>query len=83
MDPRLDKLDEKLDKLLEIQQEMQIDIATHIKRTEIAEQNIEKLAEAMQPVQRHVALIQGVGQLIAWGLGIIAAIATTYAAFRQ
>lgn len=39
----------------------------HIKRTALAEQNIDKIMIAIQPIQKHVAFVQGA----IWMLGIV------------
>jgi tetrahydromethanopterin S-methyltransferase subunit G len=81
MDKRLDKIEEKLDKIVEIQTNIQVDVAEHIRRTAIAENNIDKLSEALQPINKHVTMVQTVITVTTWTLGIAATIATTYAAF--
>jgi chromosome segregation ATPase len=82
MDSRLDRIEEKLDKIVETQTHIQVDVAEHIRRTQIAEDNIEKLSEALQPIRHHVTMVQTVITVTTWTLGIAAAIATTYAAFK-
>lgn len=82
MDSRLDRIEEKLDRIVEVQGQIQMDVAEHIRRTAIAENNIEKLSEALQPVRTHVTMVQTVITVTTWVLGIAAAIATTYAAFK-
>lgn len=82
MDGRLDRIEEKLDRIVEVQTQIQVDVAEHIRRTEIAENNIEKLSEALQPVRVHVTMVQTIITALAWTIGIIAAIATTYAALK-
>lgn len=82
MDSRLDRIEEKLDRIVEVQGQIQVDVAEHIRRTQIAEDNIEKLSEALQPVTTHVTMVQTVITITTWTLGIAAAIATTYAAFK-
>jgi len=82
MDSRLDRIEEKLDKIADIQTQIQVDVAEHIRRTEIAETNIEKLSEALQPVRTHVTMVQTIITAIAWTLGIVATIATVYSAIK-
>lgn len=82
IDERLDRIENKLDKLSDIQGQIQIDVAEHIRRTAIAEENIEKLSEALQPVRTHVTMVETVITTTAWVVGIIAAIATVYSAFK-
>lgn len=73
----LEKLDDKLDKVVVIQAEMQRDIAHHIRRTDVAEKRLEILHTDMEPIKRHVAKVHGV--LAALGgislvIGIVAGI---------
>lgn len=82
IDERLDRIENKLDKLSDIQGQIQVDVAEHIRRTAIAEENIEKLSEALQPVRTHVTMVETVITTTAWVVGIIAAIATVYSAFK-
>ncbi len=82
LDERLDRIESKLDKLSDIQTAIQVDVAEHIRRTNIAEENIDKLSEALQPVRAHVMSVQALTTALAWTVGIVAAIATTYAAFK-
>ena len=82
IDERLDRIESKLDKLSDVQVVIQVDVAEHIRRTAIAESNIEKLSEALQPVRKHVTMVETVVIALAWIVGIIGAIATIYGAFR-
>jgi len=82
MDGRLDRIEEKLDKLVEVQTQIQVDVAEHIRRTAIAESNIDKLSEALQPIRTHVITVQTVITASAWVIGIVAAIATVYSAIK-
>jgi len=82
MDSRLDRIEEKLDKLVEVQTQIQVDVAEHIRRTAIAESNIDKLSEALQPIRTHVITVQTVITASAWVIGIVAAIATVYSAIK-
>lgn len=81
MDARLIKIEEKLDKVLEIQTELRMDVAEHIRRTEIAESNIDKLANNIQPIQEHVAFVRGFGKLITVLAAVGAALATIWQSF--
>lgn len=82
MEERLNRLEEKLDRIVESQSSIGANLQEHMRRTAIAEENIEKLAESMAPVQKHVALVQGLGSIVAWLLGIATAVATIYAAMK-
>lgn len=81
MEQRLNRIEEKLDKLVELQSEIRIDVSEHIRRTQIAEENIEKLSNSMQPVQEHVAFIRGLGKLITILLAAGAAVITMWQSF--
>jgi len=76
------RLEDKLDQVISVQADIRADLQEHMRRTELAEEGIEKLSIVLQPIQAHVAFIKGTGNLVAWILGIITAIATTYAALK-
>jgi hypothetical protein len=78
MDSRLDRLDEKLDRVAELQAEMVGSLKEHIRRTEIAEDNIKQIADAIRPIQEHVAFIRGLGKLGTGLLALITAIVTVW-----
>lgn len=76
-------MEEKLDKIAESLTEMRVDIAEirkdlnyHIRRTDLAEQQIEKLANEIKPIQEHVAFIRISGKLLG-ALGGLAAVAAS------
>lgn len=81
MEPRLDKLDAKLDDIIRIQADMQADLKNHIYRTEIAEENIEKLAVQMSPIQAQVAFVGALGKILSLATAI-ATIAGSIALFK-
>lgn len=76
---RLERIEDKIDKITDIQSQMQIDVANHILRTRIAEENIEKLADRIAPIQHHVALVSGAGKLLTVLLSILSVIAAVLA----
>lgn len=78
MDSRLDRLEEKLDRIVDVQSDMRADIREHMRRTEIAETNIENIAETIRPIQEHVAFIRVSSRLLA----LLATLAAVYAAFK-
>lgn len=82
LDERLDRIESKLDKLSDVQVNIQVDVAEHIRRTALAEANIDKITEALQPVRTHVTVVQTVVTATAWVVGIVAAIATVYSAIK-
>ena len=64
MKDQLDKIEEKLDKVEEKLSSIDVtlakqakDLEHHIYRTDLAESNIELLRTEMQPVKKHVALM--------------------------
>jgi hypothetical protein len=82
LDERLDRIEGKLDKLSDIQVNIQVDVAEHIRRTNIAEANIDKLSEALQPIRTHVIAVQTIITAAAWIIGIVATIATIYSSIK-
>ena len=64
MSEQLNKIEEKLDKVEEKLSSIDVtlakqakDLEHHIYRTDLAEQNIELIRQEMQPVKKHVALM--------------------------
>lgn len=79
MEDRLDKIDEKLDRIEDKISNIDItitrqakDIEHHIYRTDLAEQNINLLRTELQPIKKHVALLDAGLKII----GILASIIT-------
>ena len=61
MDERTEMLEKITETLTEIQidiAEIKKDVAYHIKRTDLNEENIERIVESLKPIQAHVALMQ-------------------------
>ncbi len=80
---RLDKLEEKIDlkfdKVIEDvnhikieQSEIKADVKYHIKRTDIAEENIQLVRKELEPIKKHVSMVNGALKLI----GLVGVIAT-------
>jgi predicted nucleic acid-binding Zn-ribbon protein len=79
MKDQLDKIEEKLDKVEEKLSSIDVtlakqakDLEHHIYRTDLAESNIELLRTEMQPVKKHVALMDASLKVI----GAIASVVT-------
>jgi predicted nucleic acid-binding Zn-ribbon protein len=79
MQEQLDKIEEKVDRIEEKISNIDItlakqakDLEHHIYRTDLAESNIELLRSEIQPVKKHVALMDASLKVI----GAIASIAT-------
>lgn len=77
MEERLTRLENKLDKITDVQSQIQANLQEHMRRTLIAESNIDKLAMNMAPVQEHVAFVSVMGKI----LTILAAVGSAVAAF--
>lgn len=60
-----------------IRQEVQL--TEHIRRTDVAEKNIEKIADTIKPIQEHVAMVKGGMKFI----GILGALLAGIAAIWQ
>ena len=66
------KIHDKLDQLLSTQADMNVTLAvqaeqlkTHIKRTELAEENIALIRDELKPVQQHVSSVNTLGKAFA------------------
>lgn len=75
MEERLIRLEDKLDKISELQADIRVNLQDHMRRTEVAETNIENLAKAMSPVQEHVAFIRACGRILTVVVAIASAVA--------
>lgn len=71
MEKRFDKLEEKLDKVLEEVGSINVtlarntsDLEYHIKRTDLAEKHIQSLEAQVIPLKKKEAMIEGVFKLI-------------------
>lgn len=67
----LAKIDARLDDMHEIQIKQEASLSEHIRRTALLE-------EQMEPVRKHVHMVQGVGAF----LGLLALVATILAVFK-
>ncbi len=86
MKEQLDKIEEKLDKVEDKLSSIDVtlvkqakDLEHHIFRTDLAETNIELLRAEMQPVKKHVALMDATLKVI----GAIASVITFVAALYK
>lgn len=71
------RLEAKIDKMVEDISEIKITMAqntasleTHIRRTEIAEEQISTIKDDIKPIKSHVAFVKGA----IWSLGIVGAV---------
>ena len=75
---KLDRIADKIDLIRDDIAEIKVDLATHILRTRIAEENIEILRNELRPVEKHVEQMQGALNLVkilSVVLGVVLAIA--------
>lgn len=56
---RLDKISQDIAEIKTSQKVMERDIAHHIKRTDLAEQNLDLLRQEVKPLKHHVAMWEG------------------------
>lgn len=76
---KLDKIVEKIDMIRDDIAEIKVDLAKHIYRTDIAEENIELLREELRPVEKHVEQMKGALNLVKI-LGVILGVILSIAA---
>lgn len=76
---KLDKIVEKIDMIRDDIAEIKVDLARHIYRTDIAEENIELLREELRPVEKHVEQMKGALNLVKI-LGVILGVILSIAA---
>lgn len=76
---KLDKIVEKIDAIRDDIAEIKVDLAKHIYRTDIAEENIELLREELRPVEKHVEQMRGALNLVKI-LGVILGVILSIAA---
>jgi archaellum component FlaC len=75
---KLDRIADKIDLIRDDIAEIKVDLATHILRTRIAEENIEILRNELRPVEKHVEQMQGALNLVkilSVVLGVVLAVA--------
>jgi hypothetical protein len=78
---QMDRIEERLDRMTELQAEMNGSLREHMRRTEIAESHIDLIVEELKPVQKHVVLVQGIGTIVLALTAVGAAIATIWQTF--
>lgn len=84
-DQKLDNLAADIGEIKQSQLAMQKDIAHHIYRTDLAEQNITLLRGEVEPIKRHVDMVSGALKLIGMvsvGAGLVLAIIQIAQAIR-
>jgi LPS O-antigen subunit length determinant protein (WzzB/FepE family) len=81
LEAKLDKLDERLDAIEKEQIKNNVLLDEHMRRTEIAEQNIEMIRKDMKPLTSHVSMVKGVGKFIALLGTIVGIIGGLFAVF--
>lgn len=71
MDDKLIRIEDRLERHSEILSNINGNLQEHMRRTQIAEENIEKLSNAMAPVQEHVALIRASGKILTAAVAVV------------
>jgi hypothetical protein len=69
---RFDKVDSRLDSIEKVQIKQEANLGEHIRRTELAEENLVILRNDFKPIQKHVIYVEGFLK----GLGILAMVVT-------
>lgn len=64
MEQRLSKIEDRIDSINDKLADIQLNLREHMRRTEIAESNIEGLANTIKPIQEHVALIGAFAKIL-------------------
>jgi hypothetical protein len=77
---KLDKVVEKIDEIRDDIADIKIDLARHILRTDLAEENIKILRNELKPVERHVEHMSGGLKLLSV-LIVIAAVVKLFIEF--
>lgn len=75
IDSKVDKLDMRLDNVDVTLGKQQVELSDHIRRTEIAEQNITLIRSEIKPIQKHVDMIHGALKLLGLVTSIVGLIA--------
>jgi uncharacterized protein (DUF342 family) len=80
---RLARIEDKVDdiKVTSAQQEEQL--KEHMRRTEIAEENINRLRAELKPVQKHLDLVQGISSVMLKAIVATAGIIGLFEAIRR
>jgi len=76
LDHKVQDLDHRLDELDKTMIKQEINLAEHMRRTEILERKTELNAAELKPVVAHVAQLKGIGKAIGY-LSIIVGLAAT------
>lgn len=76
---KIDKLDIRMDSMERVLIKQEANIEYHVKRTDVAEANLDLLRNDLKPVQKHVDYMNGALK----ALGIVGAIVGTVAAIVE
>lgn len=82
MEHRLGRIEDRLEKHSDILTDIQGNLQEHMRRTQIAENNIEAIAKSIAPIQEHVALMNGLGKIILGLSAIVGAVAAVWLLFK-
>ena len=73
---KIDRLDSRIDNVDKTLIKQEVSLAEHIRRTELAEEAIKILKSSIDPINRHVHMVEGALKMIG-GLSILLGIITT------
>ena len=75
------KLDRIVDDLTEIKitsAKQEVNLAEHMRRTELAETNLDQIRQDLKPVQKHVTMVHGVLKFLGVVSMVLGIVYTTY-----
>lgn len=73
---KIDRLDSRIDNVDKTLVKQEVSLSEHIRRTELAEEAIKILKSSIDPINRHVHMVEGALKMIG-GLSLLLGIATT------
>ena len=79
---RMDRIEDRLEKHSDLLLDIHSNLREHMRRTEIAETNIDSIADRVAPIQKHVAMVEGIGTVVAFLTVLIGTIAAIWAVFK-
>ncbi len=66
----LDKISDRINEVEKTLVKQEANLSEHMKRTELAEENLQLLREELKPLEKHVYYIEGAFKLVG-GIGVI------------
>lgn len=81
LEQKLDQIDDRLSNIDVTLASQAIDLKHHIRRTDLAEERMEHIETQLEPIKKHVAMINGAFKFIGFtvsALGAVAAISKIF-----